>query len=432
MRRRGLIACVLAGVLAAAGCTLPQSPTVLNPMGPLVERFRQPLPVPPDGHGTWPLLAPQVGVIGSGRMLARFSTDGHLMWKTELPPELAITSAGPGPHSAYASPDRSKVVVLGGADLAVLSLDTGAIVWRAPLPAPAPRWAASGANVDHSLVVVGGCGGAGCTLVARDEGTGAVIWTSQVPGATWVATGEEPGLAYPGVWAGAPGRRWAVNTDGKVVGTTTAPLGPLAAVLQFNYRTVLVTAPVDATCKATASGYGARPDGTPAPDPTTFDTQVWTISFRWDDPRATPDAHGCRFNPALTLRTTYHLVLPDIGGAMLVDDYNGTVTRRWAPGQYLLTDAALSTDGRHYIDDLFQGDLPVAMPNSGRPWGVDVGTGGYVVGSGDGATLTQSRGPAGWHVSGALAAMSVGEKALVFLTPTETVVVGPAATTPPH
>src|SRR6187200_880661 len=105
MRGRGRTGLAAVVVLALMACMFPASPpTILDPKGALVVAARAPLPVPMDDHGTWPLVLPRLGILGNGRTLARIGLDARPLWMVELPPELAITRAAPGPGSAYASP----------------------------------------------------------------------------------------------------------------------------------------------------------------------------------------------------------------------------------------------------------------------------------------------------------------------------------------
>jgi hypothetical protein len=440
MRRRARGFALFAVMVMTLGCTAiePTDPSVLDPRGPLVVRARAALPVPPDEGGSWPLFVARAGVLGAGRQIARIGRAGRPLWSVTLPKGFALTS----PRSAYVGSSHRTLIVLAGAAtrpsaVLVLDLTTGRRLWDRRLPAPPAGGSvqlASGGGADNAVLVVARCGG-GCDLTAVGEHDGRRLWSGRVPGADWISGGFEPviggrgmGVAgartnviYGMIWAGTEGSLWTVNIDdGRVGGRIPGPDEPAVNVIGTNYRTIVVTGPTDRSCRARAIAYDMEtiPAGTVA----------WTQRFRWDDPRARPDEHGCRADPAQVLMWNYDLVLPDAEGPMVVDDYHGRVRGRRPVGEYQIAEG-LVWDGHRYRDREYNDGRPltVAPPADGRPWAIQVSAGAWVVRSGDGASLTQTTGgqPV-WHQPGAVAALDIGSDRLAFLTRTEIVVIGPA------
>jgi hypothetical protein len=411
----------------------PNPPTVVNPQGALIVHGREPLPVPAVDGG-WPLLLPEHGVIGADRRIVRVGQDGQTAWSLTLPVHYALDSGGGGRHAPFVGADGSVLVIPAtagtGTDsthVLVVHLETGERLWEAPLPAPPPggsTWLTGAGSPPEPVLVVAQCGGHGCELTAMDAWSGAPRWSTRVPGAEWVAADSRSGADSPVIVAGGSGQLWTVDPyDGVRHGSWQAPAGPVGHVIETLYRLVLVTAPADSSCSATASGYDLTEEGAPP---------VWTVRFRWDDPRATPDRHGCRYDPSQRLMWRFELVLPDVDGALVVDDYHGTRDRR-PPGEYQVAPDRLVWDGHQYRD---RGNdsraLPVPAPQDGPPWAIEVAIGSWVVGSGDGATLIQGwAGQPLWHQPGAVAALKLGQARLAFLTRTEVIVVGPEAPVPP-
>jgi hypothetical protein len=412
-------------------------PTVLDPQGPLVEIFRSELPVAPSTDGTWHLVVPHHGIVGEGRRVVRFGPAGDVRWSVDLPERYALVSSDDGGHLAYVAHGGRTLLVLAGVPggrepAAVMALDAESShqLWEVELPALGPRGSlrlasGSAAGPDRGVPVVARCDGGACGLRALDEIDGRVLWSRQVPGATLVAGGFNPVVGGRGLWAGPTEQPWiwavgprflqAVSkVDGTLGGRTPITADDVGIVLTRGYRVVVVTAPQAITCRATATGYAVQADGGAA--------QIWSVPFRWDDPRAARGSHGCRYDPAQPLRWADLLVLPDADGALVIDDRDGAIQHRRSRGEYQLAGYGLVWNGSRYLDRGFSNGhvINVPPPQSCGPWAVELFATAWVLGSGDGATLLTLNEPKPlWHQVGALCALALDIDRLAFLTADE-------------
>jgi len=446
-RWAGLLANLATVAVAVGGCAdkiPPHIPTIIDPQGPLIEISRSALPVAPGADGTWHLLVPYHGIIGEGRRVARVGPGGEVRWSVDLPDRYALTGPDRGGYPAHLA-DGTTLLFLSGRPgsrepAAVMALDTesGRRLWEvelAPLRPGGSLHLANGSMTDvddPGVPVVARCDAQGCDLRALAATDGRVLWSRQVPGAALVAGGLGPmtggrgvwpvGAAeQPWIWAAGPGFLQAIGkVSGRLGGRTPLAASGAGIVITSHDRVVVVTAPHDGTCQATATGYAVLSDGGAA--------RVWSVPFRWDDPGARSGPDGCRYDPARMLRQAFMVVLPDAEGALVINISDGAVRDRRPRGERHLAGFDLHWDGGRYIqrglDDAVVVNAP--GPRSGRPWGVDLGWGGWVLGSGDGATLVYRAEPL-WHQAGGIGALALEIDRLAFLTPRELIVIGPRA-----
>ncbi|MFE2090827.1 hypothetical protein [Streptomyces sp. NPDC059460] len=338
------------------GCFGPQPSRFGDGVSVPSEQRRIPLTVPPGPDGSWSLLVAKEGLIGQGRKLARIPQEGEKGvrapvkgWTAALPAEFAITSRLPGrPHSAVPLPYG--IVLIGGRTgrtdptaVALADPSSGALLWRHILP-PGSRVLALPGTTGPAIGAAT-CSGAGCRFTAWDVHRGTRQWSRLIPGAYRVLTpcgadalgGREaaPGLCEPLVI----GKDRVGTLDEEThrpewIPGLRPPAGTVDRVARFSYRTFLVTAPARGSCRATV--LAAAPPGD--------EHKGWRYDFVWDQPQAARDPHtGCRWNPSLPLNTAYDLVLPERGGALVLDPYFGPEhsPRRLAEGAYVV-----AADGR--------------------------------------------------------------------------------------
>jgi hypothetical protein len=391
---------------------------------------------------------PYHGIVGEGRRVVRLGGAGDVRWSVDLPDRYALTSSNGGGHSAYVADGGRTLLMLAGipgdrepAAVMALDADSGRRLWEVELPALGPRGSlrlASGstANPDRGVLVVASCDADLCDLRALDEVDGRALWSRQVLGATLVVGGFYPVAGGRGVWApGSVDQSWiwvagprflqAVSkVDGTLGAKTPLALGDNGHVFATADRILVVTAPQEITCRATAAGYAVQGDGGAV--------RVWSVSFRWDDVRAASGPYGCRYDPAQPLKWANLLVLPDADGALVINDHDGAMRHRRPPGEYQVTGYGLVWNGSRYLDRGFSDGTVVNVPppRSGVPWAVELHAASWVLGSGDGATLLalKDQRPL-WHQTGALSALALEIDRLAFFTADRLIVIGPKRAT---
>ncbi|MFF1832602.1 hypothetical protein ACFVXE_00055 [Streptomyces sp. NPDC058231] len=349
---------VLCAGAVLTGCFGPQPPMFSDGESVPSEQRRIPLTVPPGPDGSWSLLGTGDGLLGQGRKLARIPQEGEegvrapvRGWTVTLPAEFAITSRLPGgPHSAVPLSSRGTVLIggrAGRADPTAVALadpGSGALVWRHTLPPDSRVFMMPGPI--GTVIGAATCSAAGCRFTAWDVSRGTRQWSTRITGAYRVRTpcGAD---ALGGRAAAAEGLCEPLLIGRDRVGTLDEethrpewipglhpPAGTVDRAARFSYRTFLVTAPARGSCRATVMA-AAPPDD---------EHEGWRYDFVWDQPQAARDPRtGCRWDRTLSLRADYDLVLPERGGALVVDPYFGPkqTLRRLAEGAYLVP-----SDGR--------------------------------------------------------------------------------------
>ncbi|MFD0502037.1 PQQ-binding-like beta-propeller repeat protein [Streptomyces chiangmaiensis] len=255
-----------------------------------------------------------------------------------------MTSHQPGAaHSALGG--GRQVVLVGGREgrrgpsaIAGLDPEQGLLIWRHALPPGSQVFLLE----SSSVVLTAVCRPGSCRLTGWDALSGGLQWTHAVSGAVRVvcqadvpATADARSGDNCAAYLATPDRVGTVDPDDGGLHWQAGlrpPDGTVDRIIRDNDRVIMATAPAKGSCRATVLAGGViSGDG----------DRGWRYRFVWDQPQAPRDAHtGCRWDRTLPLTVGFHMVLPDVKGALVVDPYFGTLrpSRRLAPGEYLVTD----------------------------------------------------------------------------------------------